>query len=237
MGVRWPVLRDIICSAGLDVLCMQAVEETDAPDVVRGLGAGYETFYFKHEKRPPDGLMIAVDRSRFEAGTPREMQWAGAAIGSIDLVHLASGLRVRVVTIHARGGKADQLEALATFADDDNDCDVTVVTGDFNEDFRSDSGVVRCPCDSAVGSYATLHREESLPQLSRPPHKQAEDQSSGKGKIDYIFVRGRGCVTELFRDEASLRAVLLTHQPCEATGEWPSDHGAEALCVRAVRTL
>ena len=49
--------------------------------------------------------------------------------------------------------------------------------------------VVACPLP---GRWETLLREEEnsdLPKFSRPPHKQAEDQKSGKGKVDWIFVR------------------------------------------------
>lgn len=163
------------------------------------------------------------------------MQDGGAvAFGRVDLTHLATGRRIRVITAHCRGGRQPQLEALAAFGDEGEGSDVTVIAGDFNEDFHSeDRAVVRCPFPETLGEYRTLLRGE-LPALSRPPHKQAEDQSSGKGKVDYIFVRGaRGrCCVELFRDEASSAAILSSHAACVETGQWPSDHGAEALSFR-----
>mmetsp|Transcript_19614 Transcript_19614/g.52773 ORF Transcript_19614/g.52773 Transcript_19614/m.52773 type:complete len:336 (+) Transcript_19614:61-1068(+) len=238
-SLRWPVMCNIINRARWDVVCLQEVERTDVDEITSGLGDGYTTFYFKHQKRPPDGLMIAVRTKAFHMKTtPMELQHNGVAFGGVDLVHRASGRKVRVVTAHCRGRNAAQLEALADFAEDcREEPDVTVVTGDFNEDFStSDRTGVRCPFpEGRAGTYTTLLREPELPMLSRPPHKQGEDQKSGKGKIDWIFVRGNGrsqSVIELFRDPASRLAILSSHAPCAATGHWPSDHGAEALSIR-----
>ena len=47
--------------------------------------------------------------------------------------------------------------------------------------------------------------------------------------MDYIFAAGPGLSLE--RDEASMRALVLSHQKCDETGEWPSDHGMEAMTV------
>jgi len=234
---RWPVMRDVILRASWDVVCLQEVEQADCGDIVSGLGERYSCHYFKHEVRPPDGVMIAVRADAFEEPVVHaEAMYKGCAFGRADLVHRVTGRRVRVLTSHCRGGNAEQLAALADFAEEGNTADVTVVTGDFNEDFCPDNaGEVRCFLpEGPLGRYATLLREPGLPPLSRPPHKQAEDQKSGKGKVDWIFVRGRApdCAVELFRDEASRAAVLESHRACEATGQWPSDHGVEALSVR-----
>lgn len=225
---RWPVMQAIINRAQWDVVCLQEVEQTDAQQISDGFGAGYTTFYFKHEKRPPDGLMIAVKSDTFEASpSPQEIQDDGVAFGSVDVVHRKSGRKVRIVTAHARGGRKEQLEALSKFADGDReDSDLTIVTGDFNEDFGRSIPFQGSP----RGRYTTLVREAGLPDVSRPPHKQDPAQKSGKGKIDWIFVRGARA--ELFRDSASRLAMLTSHAPCSATGNWPSDHGAEGLSVR-----
>eukprot|EP00931_Biecheleriopsis_adriatica_P006095 TRINITY_DN107551_c0_g1_i1.p1 TRINITY_DN107551_c0_g1~~TRINITY_DN107551_c0_g1_i1.p1 ORF type:complete len:344 (-),score=68.39 TRINITY_DN107551_c0_g1_i1:36-1013(-) len=232
---RWPAMRDIIKRAEFDVLCLQEVEHTDVEAIVADLGGSYQTHYFKHRVRPPDGVLIAVRADAFEA-TPawREKDDSGVAFAGVDIVHRSSGARVCVVTGHMRGKKPQQLKAFSEFADESSNADVTVITADFNEDFSS-TGTLQCPfAESARGCYATLLREEGLPALSRPPNKQAEDQKSGKGKVDWIFVRGHApdVHVEVFRDEASRRAILESHAPCEATGDWPSDHGCEALSVR-----
>ena len=36
---------------------------------------------------------------------------------------------------------------------------------------------------------------------------------------------------QLFHDEATLAAIKRSHRPCEETGEWPSDHGVEAVAL------
>jgi len=239
-AARWPVMRGIMQRARWDVVCLQEVEHKDAEDIAAGLGPEYAALYFKHERRPPDGLMIAVRKQAFELPIQQhQLQHRGVAFARVDLVHRASGRMVRVLTAHCRGGSHEQLEALADFADEGKGAgnpDVTIVAGDFNEDFHTqDRRHVLCPLPaSALGCYETLLREKNLPELSRPPNKQAADQSSGKGKVDFIFVRGTAgrCSVELFRDPASRLAVLSSHAACAATGEWPSDHGAEALSVR-----
>ena len=66
----------------------------------------------------------------------------------------------------------------------------------------------------------------------RPPHTLAQDQKSGKGKVDYVLVRPPKSGSVLFeRDEGSKKAMVLAHGPCEETGQWPSDHDIEALSV------
>ena len=35
----------------------------------------------------------------------------------------------------------------------------------------------------------------------------------------------------LERGPGPTRAILESHKPCEATGQWPSDHGAEGFTV------
>lgn len=235
-AARWPVMREVIQRAAWDVVCLQEVEHCDVEGIRAGLGNGYEAYYFKHVQRPPDGVLIAV-RKKHVAGAivPKEMQWRDSvAFGRVDFV-LPGGEHVRVVTGHMRGGNDKQLADLAAFADEGDAPDVTVVTGDFNEDFGTSQGKFRCPLpDGPLGAWSTLQREIGLPTVSRPPHKQMPDQTSGKGKIDFIFVRGRtpDVAVELFRDPGSLYAVLASHGPCEATGQWPSDHGCEGLSIR-----
>eukprot|EP00928_Gymnodinium_smaydae_P021104 TRINITY_DN18210_c0_g1_i1.p1 TRINITY_DN18210_c0_g1~~TRINITY_DN18210_c0_g1_i1.p1 ORF type:complete len:329 (-),score=16.07 TRINITY_DN18210_c0_g1_i1:287-1273(-) len=234
-SARWPAMRNIIANAQFDVLCMQEVEHTDACAIIADLGPAYQARYFKHTKRPPDGVLIAVRAGKFDTNMVwRERDENGVAFGAVDLLHLSSGARVSVVTGHMRGKRPEQLKSFADFANDVDNVDVSVITADFNEDFRIDSDRVQSPFpETSAGGYTTLCREINLPQLSRPPNKQAEDQSSGKGKIDWIFVRGRkpDFDVELFRDLASQKAILDSHSPCDATGEWPSDHGCEALSV------
>ena len=109
------------------------------------------------------------------------------------------------------------------------------------------------PASAARLGFCGLPRDPGMgePLVSRPPHKQQAtvNQKSGKGLVDLIMVRvaapgaaiaaGVGgeaamAVTmgqPLERDSASRRALLLSHGRCAETGEWPSDHGLEALTV------
>jgi len=230
---RWPLLCNFILRAHWDLVCLQEVEAAEQERIQADLGSGYQSFYFKHEKRPPDGLMIAVRTDVWENAASQEIQHGGVAFGLVDVTHIMTGMRVRIVTAHCRGGREEQLQALADFADaEGKEPDVTVITGDFNEDFTEADGKVRCPFpERRAGSFTTLAREPGLPQVSRPPHKQLPDQKSGKGKIDWIWVRGhRGrCDVELFRDSASRLAILSSHSESAVTGQWPSDHGCEGL--------
>ena len=159
-------------------------------------------------------------------------------------MHTQSGLPVRALVTHQRGGDAAQLRSLADFALEGLPPDaVVVVCGDFNEDFGA-GAMLPCGGMSQAGKgggdpvFRTLDRDAaSEPIVSRPAHKQGPAQTSGKGKIDYIFVRGAGpgmCV-ELERDALSRAAVLASHAPCDETGYWPSDHGMEALSVHVSR--
>eukprot|EP00435_Cladocopium_sp_Y103_P045112 s2248_g12.t2 len=235
-ALRWPVMRDILKQASFDVLCLQEVEKTDVDSIVADLGPEYKSHYFKHPEkgRPPDGLLIAV-KSSVCASAPfwSERDFKGKVIfGGVDFQH-PCGARIRVITGHMRGRNQEQLDAFGAFGAEGT-AQIEVITADFNEDFQERSaGTVPCPFDS---KHVTLRRAPDLPQVSRPGNKQA--QTPGQGlKIDYIWVRERtkDFQTELFFDEASRRAIIDSHKDCEATGEWPSDHGCEALSIRLLR--
>merc|ERR1712167_455783 len=90
-SARWPAMRDIIARARWDLVCLQEVEHTDVEEIAGGLGDAYRTQYFKHVKRPPDGLLIAVRREAFEdAHVFGQMQYNGVAFGRVDLIHRSS---------------------------------------------------------------------------------------------------------------------------------------------------
>ncbi|CAE7216648.1 Calm4 [Symbiodinium microadriaticum] len=233
--VRWPVMRDILQRGQFDVLCLQEVENTELDSIVADLGSRYRAKYFKHSRRPPDGLLIAVKSSAFKASP----EWILGEHQGVDLEH-PCGAKIRVVTGHMKGGRPAQLQAFAEFASAESSADVEILTADFNEDFAEQGrseGVVRCPFGHEERPYSTLPRALELPQLSRPPNKQDEGQSSGKGKVDYIWVRERTKEfrTDMVCDPLSRRAIIESHRNCDATGEWPSDHGCEAFSVQLQR--
>jgi len=235
--VRWPVMRDVLRRGQFDVLCLQEVENAELDSIVADLGSGYRAKYFKHSRRPPDGLLIAVKSSAFKTSP----EWIlgedqGFALGGVDLEH-PCGAKIRVVTGHMKGGRPAQLQAFAEFASAESSADVEILTADFNEDFAEQGrseGVIRCPFGHTERHYSTLPRASDLPQLSRPPNKQDEGQTSGKGKVDYIWVRERTKEfrTDMVCDPLSRRAIIESHRNCDVTGEWPSDHGCEAFSVQ-----
>ena len=66
---------------------MQEVEHTDGAEIAQGLGPKYRAFYFKHAKRLPDGVMIALHDAAFECpSTPVELQYREVAFGRVDVV-------------------------------------------------------------------------------------------------------------------------------------------------------
>eukprot|EP01045_Picozoa_sp_COSAG04_P014300 COSAG04_NODE_1062_length_8500_cov_11.838353_3_plen_166_part_00 len=149
--------------------------------------------------------------------------------GRVDFRHLQTDRLVRAAVTHQRGGVAEQWADLLDFVTGDAPEEATcIICGDMNEDFGS-------VASGAKGSdFVSLDRDaaagESL--VSRPPHKMTSDQSSGKGKIDYVLVRPPKVAAVLFeRDEASRRAIALAHGPCDETGQWPSDHDIEAVSL------
>ncbi|CAE7237444.1 unnamed protein product, partial [Symbiodinium natans] len=236
-SARWPVMRDILQQGRFDVLCLQEVEVTELESIVADLGSEYQANYFKHARRPPDGLLIAVKRSTFKEAQWKVGEYQGFAVGGVDLEH-PCGAKVRVVNGHMKGGRPAQLQAFADFASAESSADVEILTADFNEDFAEQGrseGIIRCPfAQDDRRHYFTLSRALDLPQVSRPPNKQEEGQSSGKGKIDYIWVRERTKEFQaaLVSDPLSRRAIIDSHRSCDVTGDWPSDHGCEAFSVQ-----
>ena len=226
---RWPALRRVLCSASWDLLTLQELEDTTCADVLKALGdMGLGLVYFEHPGRQ-DAIGIAYNAATFtlQAKATREYPQDApyATTGRVDLCHVATGTPLRVLVTHQKGGNAAQLDDLFAFAAADELASggVTLVCGDFNEDFGGAAASLR-------PGFTTLLRGADEPAVSRPPHKQADDQTSGKGKVDYIFASASGQCT-LARDQLSRKAIALSHSACEATGEWPSDHGIEALTV------
>ena len=235
--VRWPALRRIIASAPWDVLALEELQTGDTrDDVVTALGdIGMRLIWFDHPGRE-DALGIAYKTATLspigQASRPFPAEDPKATTGRVDLQHSPSGQVVRVLVTHQRGGVAAQLDDLFDFASADAPAGcVTLVCGDFNEDFGEAALRIR-------PGYRTLPRGGDEPVVSRPVHKQGAENSSGKGKIDYIFVKAPEPSSSLppdaltlERDAESRQAILHSHAACQETGEWPSDHGLEALSL------
>ncbi|CAE7207492.1 alx, partial [Symbiodinium sp. CCMP2592] len=96
--------------------------------IMADLGSGYRAKYFKHSRRPPDGLLIAVKSGAFKTSP----EWIlgedqGFALGGVDLEHQC-GAKIRVVTGHMKGGRPAQLQAFAEFASAESSADVEILT-------------------------------------------------------------------------------------------------------------
>ena len=233
---RWPALLRVLKEAPWDLLALEELEDSIRPDVEAGLDAlGLRLHWFPHPGRDdalglaynPDVFRAAAACSRgYPAASPR------ATSGRIDFHHHASGRSVRAAVTHQLGGVAEQWHDLMDFVLDGVPDDCTcVLCGDMNEDFGPAATIGQRP-----EGFATLDRDLSAGELSvsRPAHKLGAEQTSGKGKVDYILVRGPrdgSMSVSLERDGPSRRAMLLSHGPCSETGEWPTDHGLEALSV------
>lgn len=229
-NVRLPALLRLISSAECDVLALQEIQASCHLDLEIGLRSITTKLHLEWYNHPgrQDAVGIAFNPEKFDleksVSCPLRTVPRKVTNGSVDLVTKEGGQRIRVVTTHQGGRRNEQLEDVFKFAQSGSDApDIIAVCGDFNEDF----GEAGCKIAESRG-FSTLPRTEGEPLVSRPVHKQGADQSSGKGKIDYIFVCGGN---GLIRDEVSSAALLASHAPCEETGEWPSDHGMEVLSV------
>ena len=230
--LRWPALLRVIQAAPWDLLALEELEDGTRADVEAACdGLGLRLVWFPHPGRcdalglayNPQALRAEESASRgYPTGAPR------ATSGRVDFRHLQTGRVVRAAVTHQRGGVAEQWNDLVDFVGDAAEEATCIICGDMNEDFGS-------VASGAKGSdFVSLDRDaaagESL--VSRPPHKMTSDQSSGKGKIDYVLVRPpKGGAVVFERDEASRRAMALAHGPCDETGQWPSDHDIEAVSL------
>jgi hypothetical protein len=241
---RWPALQRVLQrGAPWGLLLLEELEDATRADVTDTLNAlGLALVWFDHPGRA-DALGIAYDETAFRpvatASRPYPPDHPKVVSGRVDLTHTPSGQAVRVVVTHQRGGRAAQLEDLFAFAAADthdasggenksesSESLVTIVGGDFNEDFgeRAVKGV--------RPGFTTLPRSGEELAVSRPPHKLEGAERSGKGLIDYIFVSHSGPGTlALERDDTSRLAMDMSHAACDETGQWPSDHGIEALTL------
>ena len=233
---RWPAILRILAASSSDVLALQEVEESVRPVMEESLRSiGLELAWFSHPGRA-DAVGTAFKTDEFSLNNSASRDFPRddpkATSGRVDLCHRGTGLNIRCVSTHQRGGKEAQLADTFEFAcEDAPSSSVTIVCGDFNEDFG--------PAFEPFG-FRTLDRNPDVgePVVSRPAHKQGPENSSGKGKVDYIFVEG--CEERkvfLERAEESAAALHMSHAECAETGEWPSDHGMEALQVVIVATV
>ena len=230
-SIRWPALLRVIGSAKWDILALEEIEDSVRDDVTTGTKElGLNLVWFDHPARL-DALGLCYSPEVFSV-RGISSRGAKATVGRVDLLHKISAMTVSVLVTHQRGHCASQLAELCDFADDQPVHDITIICGDFNEDFGRDAGT-RLTRDPS-SPFTTLPRDPSTePTYSRPNHKMEPGQSSGKGKIDYIFARSnrKHISLHLQRDDASQRSLLMSHAPCRETGAWPSDHGLEALTV------
>jgi endonuclease/exonuclease/phosphatase family metal-dependent hydrolase len=244
---RWPAIKRIIERAQCDILALEECEEcmrSNLEELFASLGLSSE--WYDHPGRE-DALVIAYNKDTFSLTESRCTNYPPkdpkVTTGCVDLCHSASGMQVRCLVAHHRGRNTHQLADLFLFANGDERAPgVTVVCGDFNEDFAEEGTLAvadghgeNVQLLKPWPEYISLGRSESAGELlvSRPKHKQAAEQTSGKGKVDYIFAKSCGDTASitLRRDEESSRALTDSHQPCAETGKWPSDHGMEAMSI------
>lgn len=235
---RWPALLRVMSAASWDLLALEELEDSTREDVEGGLtNLGLELVWFNHPGRE-DALGIAynpmvlriinITAHHYPIDNPR------AAIGCVDFRHVKTQSPVRMAVAHLRGGPhsaPDQWNDLLDFVMRD-DC-MCIICGDMNEEF----GSVANGTNSAMRGLLSMDRNVTAgePRDTRPPHKMDADQTSGKGKVDYIFVRTRqqvsGDMVHFNRDAKIMKAILLSHTDCIETNVWPSDHGLEALTL------
>ena len=231
-SARWPAILRILAASACDVLTLQEVEESVRTELEQGLDSiGLSLVWFAHPGRV-DAVAIAfrTDQFTLEACASRDFprEDPKATTGRVDLRHNSSGIHIRCLSTHQRGGNTTQLEDTFQFAYEDAPAKaVILVCGDFNEDF----GPKFEPFE-----FQTLDRDPAAgePIVSLSYCGLADlgaENSSGKGKIDYIFVKGNEQKIGLERSEGSRVAIEMSHAACPETGEWPSDHGMEALQV------
>jgi len=230
-STRWPALLRVIGSAKWDILTLEEIEESTRDDITTGIkNLGLELIWFKHPKRK-DAVGICYRPEVFDK-LGKSQRGEFATVGRADLLHKPSKLKVSVFVTHQKGGLKyrPQLADLCKFTDEVPTHDLTIMCGDFNEDFGVNAGAKLTP---NTRPFKTLDRDPSEePIYSRPKLKNMPDQTSGKGKVDYIFARAESRLSlRLERDTASRHSLLMSHAPCKETGEWPSDHGLEALTI------
>jgi len=230
---RWPALLRILTAASCDVIALQELEDSMRSSLEDGLRSiGLTLAWFPHPGRADAvGIAFKTDDFSIENTACKDfpLDDPKATSGLVDLRHQPTGVSIRCVSTHQRGGNAVQLADTFEFACAGTPCSsLVLVCGDFNEDFG--------PSIEPFG-FRTLDRGEDEPVVSRPEHKQCPENKSGQGKIDYIFVKGGDEEREpvfLERDECSAETIKMSHAACVETGEWPSDHGMEALQIVVV---
>eukprot|EP01062_Namystynia_karyoxenos_P024911 TRINITY_DN19750_c0_g1_i1.p1 TRINITY_DN19750_c0_g1~~TRINITY_DN19750_c0_g1_i1.p1 ORF type:complete len:305 (+),score=65.67 TRINITY_DN19750_c0_g1_i1:133-915(+) len=173
-AARWPALRRLLSMAQWDVLCMQELQEATLPSVRSATDElGMELRVWNHPGRE-DALGVAFRRSSLSCERESVAVHGPAATGVLDLTHKVSARRVRVVCTHQKGGVAEQMAALLEAAESTPEGaeapDLTLLAGDFNEDFGAGGGLSTSA--PARAGYKTL-------PLARPA---ARGRSTGSGR-------------------------------------------------------
>ena len=167
--------------------------------------------------------MFAVER--FDLLGTDSFEHNGMVTGLADLMEKGTGISVRVVVLHGfhpRNAKshAGHLEGILKFARGRNVGDnmhCTVLAGDFNEDPRQS---LQPAAQALVRDFVTASREDH-PEL---PIKSTTNPNI-EHKLDWVWVEG----AQVEYDDRCKRAIISSHTACPETGQWPSDHGLEAV--------
>ncbi|OLQ02119.1 Calmodulin-4 [Symbiodinium microadriaticum] len=214
---------------------------SDAFHFLQDLGSRYRAKYFKHSRRPPDGLLIAVKSSAFKASP----EWILGEHQGVDLEH-PCGAKIRVVTGHMKGGRPAQLQAFAEFASAESSADVEILTArglgvngfpmsNWNRQISTRilqnrgeakaQSPLRALFDVLLDTrpYSTLPRALELPQLSRPPNKQALATAMSAGSV------------EEWAQKDSLQA-LFNRIDSNCDGTLSTDELRRALCAIGLKS-
>mmetsp|Transcript_6009 Transcript_6009/g.14353 ORF Transcript_6009/g.14353 Transcript_6009/m.14353 type:complete len:296 (+) Transcript_6009:11-898(+) len=219
--VRWPALKRNLALGRWDVVCIQEAQDVTRRHLEQAATEMEMEFCFVPHQKRKDALAMMYRPSRLELVKHDVRDFCGSSTGLLELRDLCTDATLRVLCTHQRGGKPEQMADLMEYAEAEPAPGCTIVCGDFNEDFNVTG--------NHPAGYAWANRaDRDLSAVSRPDHKQGDDQTSGKGKVDWIFVKG-GTVEY---DDVCVRAVVQSHVACPETFQWPSDHGLECGLVK-----
>lgn len=223
-SVRWPALAQVLSGCPWDILCLvelakakYSTAKKNVEDLCLTFAAPLSMCYFEHPLRK-DALAILYAGERFDLLRRDTLEFNGAATALVDLKERHTGFTLRVMAVHQwhpmDKRHTGHMNAILNFAQGHVDC--TVLAGDFNEDARKSENAAQ---QDLVRSFKSVDRQAypHLPKESTP--------NLGQDKLDWIWVKG----ADPEYDDFCQHVIAASHRPCLETGNWPSDHGMEAV--------
>jgi len=231
---RFPLLADEIARLNPDVIGLQEVMITLGQAVALAelvaLRGGPRYHVSQHYKPGFVGFVLGEGvavLSRWPIVESRSIDLGLRRVAQLARIELPSGARIDVLNAHFENGsgadkdavRLDQAELSLRFAEEQDQCNVTFFTGDFNTTATSPA-IRRLLFGGFSDSYEAVHGASTSPTGNTCPVvlREGAFAQQPEVRIDFVLRKRAGARTARPRDS------IVAFKNHDAAGFYPSDH-------------